>query len=309
MEEKPYGQIVTQKKKEKRLHKIGKDTVGDYIIIGFLIVFAFIAFFPVWYTIVGSLNNGSDYERGGVIFWPRVFTIANYSAIVADERIWQGLLITVLRVLTGPILSVLFTAFVAYGMGRKELHFKKAFNFLNLFTMFFAGGLIPYYLLCRSIGLLNTFWVYIIPSAYNVYNMILVRAFFKSTPEELHEAAVVDGASEFRIFATIMLPCSMPVLATLFMWSLIGHWNDYLTSEIYVSTREELHVLQYVVQKIINESGTEVSTGLPTVIKDNVSTRTISLAAMMLTSIPMFIAFPFLQKFFTKGLYVGSLKG
>ena len=167
----------------------------------------------------------------------------------------------------------------------------------------------PYYLLCRSIGLLNTFWVYIIPGAYNVYNMILVRAFFKSTPEELHEAAVVDGASEFRIYATIMLPCSLPVLATLFMWSLIGHWNDYLTSEIYVSTREELHVLQYVVQKIINESGTEVSTGLPTVIKDNVSTRTISLAAMMLTSIPMFIAFPFLQKFFTKGLYVGSLKG
>lgn len=157
MEEKLQGKTTAPKPKEKRLHKMGKDTVGDYIIIAFLIIFAFVAFFPIWYTIVGSLNNGSDYERGGVIFWPRVFTFANYSAIVADERIWQGLLISVLRVLTGPILSVLFTSFVAYGMGRKELHFKKAFNFLNLFTMFFAGGMIPYYLLCRSIGLLNTF--------------------------------------------------------------------------------------------------------------------------------------------------------
>ena len=175
--------------------------------------------------------------------------------------------------------------------------------------MFFAGGMIPYYLLCRMLGLLNTFWMYIIPGMYNVYNMILVRSFFKGSPEELHEAAVVDGASEFRIFWTIMLPLSMPILATMFMWSLMGHWNDYLTSEIYVFARKDLHVLQYVVQKIINESGSEVSSGLPTIIKNEVSTRTISLAAMMLTSIPMFIAFPFLQKYFTKGLYVGSLKG
>lgn len=299
----------TQKKRRQKLHKLGKDTAADYVIIFFMIVYAFVAFYPIQYTVVGSFSNGTDYAKGGVFLWPRMFTTANYKAIFADTRIWNGLLITVLRCLTGPVLLVLFTSMVAYGMSRRELHFKKFFNVTALITMFFSGGMIPFYLLCKMLGLLNTFWVYIIPGMYNVYDMILIRSFFKGSPEELHEAAVIDGAGEFRIFFMIMIPCSMPILTTILMWGLIGHWNDYLTSEIYVPLRQELHVLQYVLQKIINESGSSVSTGLPTVIKKSVSTRTVSFAAMIIGTLPMFAAFPFLQKYFTKGLYVGSLKG
>ena len=194
-------------------------------------------------------------------------------------------------------------------MSRKELKGKKVFNIINLITMFFGGGMIPLYLLCKMLGLLNTFWIYVLPGMYNVYDMILMRAFFNGLPEDLHEAAVIDGASEFKIFFTIVAPCSKPILATVLMWALIGHWNDYLTTEIYAPLNKNLNVLQYVLQKIINGSASAIPAGVPAVVKKSVSAKPVSLAAMMFGSLPMFAMFPFFQRFFTKGIYVGSLKG
>ncbi len=296
--------------KKSRSKKPNSDKTFDIIGMVIIAIMTVLAFYPMWYTLIGSLNKGSDYEKGGVFFLPRSFTFDNYKAVILDERIWSGLIITLLRCLTGPIMTVLFTALVAYGMSRKELHFKKFFNIMGLISMFFSGGTIPFYILIKLLGMLNTFWVYIIPGMYSVYNMILVRAYFKSIPEELHEAMVVDGANEFRIFWTIYLPCSLPILSTIFIWGLIGHWNDWLTSQIYAPARKDLQVLQYVVQIIISEGGSSsVSGDLPAVIAKNVSSTTISLAAMIFTTLPMFIAFPIFQKYLGKGGAIGSLKG
>ena len=295
-------------KKEQKLHKLGKNTWVDYIIIAFLIIFAFCAFYPMWYVIAGSFSNGNDYMRGGVYFWPRMFTFANYSVVFYDDRVWLATLVTVVRCMVGPTLNVFLTSLVAYGMSRRELYFKKFFNGMFLFTMFFSGGTIPYYLLCKILGLLNTFWMYVIPGMLNVYNMILIRSFFNGSPEELHEAAVMDGASEFRIYFTIAIPLCMPILMTIFMWGLIGHWSDYITSMYYVPTNTKLHTLQYVLMKIIQAGDITIS-DVPGLSKGETTGETISYAAMVFGTIPMLIAYPFLQKYFTKGLVLGSVKG
>lgn len=304
------SQASNQNTPKRRIRKLNRDTWVDYVIIALLSIFALVCFYPIWYTLIGSFNNGTDYMKGGVVLYPRIFTLANYQAVLSDNRIWQATFVTVLRCMTGPFLLVFFTAMVAYGMSRKKDMY--GYNFFNTFmmiTMFVSGGTIPYYILCKTLGFLNTFWIYIIPGMFNVYDMILIRTFLRGSPEELHEAAIIDGAGEFRIFVSIMIPCAMPILTTILTWGLIGHWNDYLTSEIYVPLKQNLHVLQYVLKKIINESGSAMATDLPTVIKKEVSSETVSLAAMLIGCIPMFIAFPFLQKYFTKGIYVGSLKG
>lgn len=285
-----------------------KYNTADWIILVFMVLCSALCIIPMWYIVAGSLNDGTDYLKGGVYFWPRSFTVANYLVVLKDSRIWKSLLVTLLRVATGPILHVLLCSLVAYGMSRKELHGKKFFNIVNLFTMFFGGGLVPFYVLCKLLGLLNTFWMYIIPGAYSVYNMILIRSFFKSSPEELHEAAVMDGAGEYYIFGRIMLPLAKPILATIFLWGVIGHWNDYLTSMFYVPLRPELYTLSYVIQQIIQESSVPM-VNLPASVLERVSGETITLAAMVFSSIPILALYPFLQKYFTKGIYVGSLKG
>lgn len=282
--------------------------MADYLIMTFMILFSLICIAPMWYVVAGSFNEGVDYLKGGVYFWPRIPTIANYLVVLKDTRIWRSLSVTLLRVAAGPVLHVILCSLVAYGMSRKELKWKKFFNFFNLFTMFFGGGLVPYYVLCKLLGLLNTFWVYIIPGAYSVYNMILIRSFFKSTPEELHEAAVVDGAEEYYIFLRLMLPLAKPILATIFLWSVLGHWNDYITSMFYVPLKQNLHTLAYVIQRIIQESSVP-AVDLPTSVLERVSSQTVSLAAMVLSTLPILAIYPFLQRFFTKGIYVGSLKG
>lgn len=276
----------------------------------FFIVFSLMTLFPVWYVIVGSFNNGVDYTAGGVWLWPRVFTWDNYRVVVNDMRIWQGFGITIARTVIGTVSSLLFVSLVAYAMSRKELKGRKFFYYANIFTMFFGGGLIPGFLVIKWLGLLNSFWVYIIPGIYSVYNMIIVRSFFAGIPSDLREAAYMDGASEYRIFFQIYLPLSTPVLATVGLWIIVGHWNTYLDAMYYV-TNTNLYPLQYVLMRIINETSTPSSstTQLPPMVFENVSAKTVSLAAIVISILPILCVYPFLQKYFTKGVTIGSIKG
>lgn len=291
----------------RRRKKVKHDTAFDYVNIALLVVLALLCLYPMWFVIVGSFNKGYDYLKGGVYFWPRTFTWANYAVVLADNRIWQGLLMTVIRCLIGPVLHIFLCSIVAYGMSRKELHGKKFFNIFGLITMFFSGGLVPFYVLCKMLGMLNTFAMYILPGAYSVYNMILIRSFIKGIPEELHEAAVLDGAGEFRIYFTMIIPLSMPILMTVLLWGILGHWNDYTTTMFYTPANRNIYTLQYILMLIIQEGNVQSNVG--SAVSGEAASETISLAAMVIGTIPMLIGFPFLQKYFTKGLYVGSLKG
>ncbi|HEY8390373.1 MAG TPA: carbohydrate ABC transporter permease [Clostridia bacterium] len=286
----------------KRMH------VFDYFNYSFMIIFALITLYPFWYVVIGSLNNGQDFSGGGVWLWPRVFTTASYKVVFADDRLWLGFRNTVLKTVIGVITSLIFTSCTAYGLSSNKLRFKKVFHWINLFTMFFSGGLIPYFMVISMIGLYDNFLVYVIPSIYSVYNMLVMSSFFKSISNEIKEAAIIDGAREFTIWWRIYLPLSKPCLATIGLWIAVGHWNSYMGTMLYTQGTD-LMTLQYYLVKLIKQSSVPVLEGDLAAIQKETSATTISFAAIVISTIPIFALYPFLQKYFTKGIMIGSIKG
>ena len=296
--------------KGKHIRKINKMNWFDYINYILLTLFALLTLYTFWYIFIGSFNNGLDYTAGGVYLWPRKFSLENYIIIFSDNRLYQAYLITILRVVVGTITGILFTSLVAYGMSQRQLKFKKFFNWVNLITMFFGGGLIPTFLVIKFLGLFDNFLVYIIPYLYNVYNMIIFSSFFKGIPGELRESAILDGANEYLIWWKLILPLSKPVLATVALWAALGHWNAFFDTLIYTNN-QNLQTLQYYLYQIINQSNLpDVGTiPLPPDIVTNISPQTVNFAAIVVTTLPIMLVYPFVGKYFTKGVMVGSLKG
>ena len=262
--------------------------------------------YPLYYVLIGSFNQGADYSKGGVYLLPRLFTFENYKVVLEEVAMWKSYLVTIARTAIGTVTALIFTSAVAYAMSRGNLRFKKIFYALNIFTMFFGGGLVPYFLIIKMIGLYDSFWVYIIPGLYSVYNMIVMSSFFKSISNEIHEAAIMDGANEFRIWWQIYVPLSKPVLATVALWLAIGHWNSYFDTMIYTTSAKH-QTLQYYLLKAINSS--TITEGMPAEMLQRVSAKTISLAAIIISIIPVLFFFPFIRKNFQSGIMVGSLKG
>ena len=276
----------------------------DIVIYFVLITFCILALYPFLYTLAGSFNTGEDYSYGGVWLFPREFTLGHYQTGLGDNRFWTSFFNTILRTVIGTFASLVFTTFVAYAMSRPNLPYKTFFRTANLITMFFSGGLIPYYLMINFVGLYDSFLVYIIPSLYSVYNMIVVSNFFRGIPEELHESAIIDGATEFVIWWKFYLPLSKPVLATVGLWIAVGHWNSYMPTLLYTSRSESIWTLQYYLMRIIKDSS--VPEGMPI---ELVTPQTLTFAAMVVSIVPIVCVYPSLQKYFAKGATVGSLKG
>lgn len=295
-------------KKELYKHRNKKKTkiyLFDVLNFLFLGIFCLCCIYPIIYVLVGSFSQGADYEKGGVYFIPRIFTFQNYQVVLEKPDLWSSYGITIARTVIGTLTALIFTSIIAYAMSR-ELKGKKIFYWLNIFTMFFGGGLVPYFLIIKSIGLYDNFLVYIIPSLYSVYNMIVIQSFFKQISNEIHEAAIVDGADEFRIWWQIYMPLSAPVLATVALWLAVGHWNSYFDTMIYTSS-PELHTLQYFLLEAIQTA--TLTEGLPPTMMEKMTSKTISLAAIIISVIPVLMFFPFVRKNFQSGIMIGSLKG
>ena len=290
------------KDRNKKKTKIYAFDVFNYIFLG---LFCLCCIYPIIYVLVGSFSQGADYEKGGVYFIPRIFTFQNYAIVLDKPDLWSSYGVTIARTVIGTLTALAFTSIVAYAMSR-ELKGRKIFYWLNIFTMFFGGGLVPYFLIIQSIGLYDNFLVYIIPSLYSVYNMIVISSFFRQISNEIHEAAVVDGANEFRIWWQIYMPLSTPVLATVALWLAVGHWNSYFDTMIYTSSNE-LHTLQYFLLEAIQTS--TLTEGLPPTMMEKMTSKTISLAAIIISVVPVLMFFPFVRKNFQSGIMVGSLKG
>lgn len=278
----------------------------DVILAVLMGLFCVMCIYPIVYVIAGSFNQGADYSRGGVYLLPRIFTFENYRVVLTDKAMWLSYLVTIGRTVLGTAIALIFTAAVAYAMSRPNLKFKPFFYWVNIFTMFFSGGLIPYFLIIRSIGLYDSFFVYIIPSMYSVYNMIVLQSGFKSIDGEIHDAAVVDGAGELRIWWQIYMPLSKPVLATIVLWLAVGHWNSYFDTMLYTNS-ENLQTLQYFLLKAIQTSS--MTEGMPPEMMERLSAKTISLAAIIISVIPVLCFFPLIRKNFASGIMIGSLKG
>ncbi|XFA99033.1 carbohydrate ABC transporter permease [Candidatus Izemoplasma sp. B36] len=291
---------IRKSKLNKHIHTF------DVLNFSFMLIFMFLCIFPIFYVLAGSFNQGADYAIGGVYLLPRKFTFENYVVVLKNPALWRGYFVTFARTFIGTSTALVYTSIVAYAMSRKNLKFKKTFYWINLFTMFFGGGLVPYFLVIRSVGLYNTFAVYIIPALYSVYHMIIISTFFRSISNELHEAAYCDGANEFRIFWQIYMPLSKPILATIALWLAIGHWNAYFDTMIFTNS-PSLQTLQYFLLKAIQTA--TLTEGMPPEMMMRLSPKTLSLAAIIISIIPVLFFFPFVRKNFQSGIMIGSLKG
>ena len=293
-------------KKEPKLHKVHKIGAFKIILYSLMGVFALITLYPFWYVLIGSFNEGVDYMNGGVWLWPRTATLYNYVVALEDERLLIGFKNTLLRTIINSLVSLSFTSLVAYAMSNKNLKLKGFFYKANLFTMFFSGGLIPTFMIIVKLGFYNKFWVYVIPSMYSVYNMIVLSSFFKEIPNELRESAFLDGAGEWTIFTKIYLPLSKPVLATVGLWLIVGNWNSYQATLIYTSD-PKLMTLQYYLMLLIKQSSSvEIDDPL---LLEKVNSTTLTYASIVIATIPVLIVYPFLSKHFSKGIMLGAVKG
>ncbi|WP_195571279.1 carbohydrate ABC transporter permease [Paenibacillus sp. 1001270B_150601_E10] len=293
-------------------------TTGDkamyFFIYTFLILLGFATFYPFWNALVISFNVGSDTSMGGITFWPRAFTFENYEIVFKDKRILNGFMVSVFRTVIGTVLAILCTSIFAYGMSKKELMGKKYYMIMCIVTMYFSGGLIPTFMVIRGLGLTNTFWVFIIPGLISVWNMIIFRTFFRGLPAGLEESAKIDGCGNWGTFFRIVVPLSGPVIATLSLFTAIAHWNDWFGPAIYISN-ENLLPIQTILKQILDSNIMSeqlanldsASQGRLSSMK-SVTSRSLTMATMMVATLPIICVYPFVQKFFVKGVLVGSLK-
>ena len=285
------------------MRKIKKYTAFDYINMIFLTLFGVVKIYHFYYVVIGAFSNGQPYMSGGVFFAVRGFTLDNFKAIIGDSTLWTAFRNSALRTAAGVASGLLFTSLVAYAMGSPHLRCKALYQNLYILTMFFSGGTIPFYLLIRVLGLYNSFWVYIVPALFSVYNMIVISNFFRGIPDGLREAAEIEGAGEITIWWTIYMPLSKAVLATVGLWLAVNHWNSYMGTMLYTDADSSTITLQYYLKQIIN-SAASISGDYETV-----TTKTVAYAAIVIATIPILCVYPAVQKHFTKGVLVGSLKG
>lgn len=282
--------------------------VFNYI---FLSLLGIVTLFPFWYVMVASFNDGRDFTKGGVYLWPRVFTLENYKLAFENEQIFNSLGISIARTVLGVILGLFFTALIAYAVSIKTMPGRTFLNFFFYFTTIFGGGMIPYYMLLRDLNLTKSFWLYVIPGIYSFFNFMLLRTNFATIPPELRESAQIDGAGDFRTLFQIYIPLSMPILATLALFIGVGHWNDWFTGAYYQSN-VNLYPAATLLQKLLKEASSTIKSGQESVAAGALQSYTpqsLQMAFVMLITMPIVMVYPFLQKYYVKGVMVGSVKG
>jgi putative aldouronate transport system permease protein len=285
------------------------EAIFDIVVIIIMLFICFITLYPIWYVLINSLNEGTDALRGGIYFWPRVFSLDSYMAVFNNPGIMRAMGVTVAKTVIGTTIHVFFTAMVAYAFSRKELIGKNVYMFVGTITLFFGGGLIPYYLLIRDLGLLDNFMVYIIPAMFNFFDLIIFVAFFREIPAGLEEAAKIDGANEFSIFVKVVIPTSMPVIATIALFHGVYQWNDYFTGMIYINNPDMQPIQTFLYRVVAQSSSNLMMANVPGGVNRSVTSQSIKLATMVVTTMPIVFVYPFLQKYFVKGMMIGSIKG
>jgi len=287
---------------QRSLGSIAFDAVV-YISLLFMI---FAIVYPLYYMAIISVSNGMNVLRGEVKWFPIGFSLEAYRAILSDPLIARSYINTLLYTTTGTLLNVAMTALCAYPLSRRRLYGRSFFTVFIIITMLFSGGMIPTYLVVNALGLMNSIWAIIIPPAINVWYMIIMRTFFQNIPNEMHESAFMDGANDLSILWRIVLPLSLPVMATMVMFYAVWHWNSWFPATIYLH-ENKLYPVQVIMRSMVMEGGSaqeaDPSRDLKTV---QISMR---YAIIIITILPIITVYPFIQKYFVQGVMVGSLKG
>ncbi|MFT9038834.1 carbohydrate ABC transporter permease [Schleiferilactobacillus harbinensis] len=287
--------------------KTRSDIVFDVCLAILCLVVFLIVAYPMYFIIIASVSDSNLVNQGLITLLPKNIGFYGFTKVFSDSRIWIGYRNTLIYSLVGTLVNLVVTLPVAFALSRKEFKPRRILMLFFTFTMFFNGGLIPTYLLYKQMGLIDSMWVFIIPGALNVYNMIIARSFFESSiPNSLYEAAELDGCTYFQFFFKIALPLSKAVISVIGLYYLVGHWNDFFTGLIYIRDYNK-QPLQIVLRDILLANATDnsgVGTGYAQAFADQ-----IKYAVIIVSTLPVLIIYPFLQKYFEKGVMIGSMKG
>lgn len=262
---------------------------------------------PVIHVISISFSSAAAISRGDVGLWPVEFSVSAYTAIFKSGNVPRSFLNSVYYTALGTAINMLLTTMMAYPLSRTYLTFRKFYNVLVLITMFFSGGLIPTFLTVKNLGLYNTVWAIALPGAISTWNLIIMRTFFMGLPAELEESAQLDGANDFTIFARIILPLSKASIATIALFYGVGHWNNWFSGMIYFKNSKS-YPLQTILRSIVINSEVSDEITVDEVI-NSISAEGIKYSTLVVSMVPMMVVYPFIQKYFVKGVMIGSLKG
>ncbi len=277
----------------------------DIIIVTILIIYAFLIIFPFWNAFVISISTEHAYLHSNLLLWPTEIDFSAYQRVFNSNQLWSGFGITMILLIGGTIYQLFFTVITGYALSRKNWTGKNLVMNMILVTMFFGGGMVPYYCLIRDLGMMNTIWVMIIPGAIDTFNMLLMRNYFASLPAEMEESAKIDGANDIIIFVKVFLPLSLPMLATVGLFFAVGNWNSWYNAMLFIPDNKKIWPLQMVLKTMITKVSSTIETG--TVTED--FSEGLTMASIFFTIVPMMCFYPFLQRFFVKGIVVGAIKG
>ena len=304
--------IITPKK-----NKI-KQSLGDRIIQGFIILvilaLCLVIILPCINVLALSLNDGGDAAKGGVYFFPRVFTLENFKQVFSDGSIMRAYKYTILRVVIGTLLTLIVTSLAAFALKEKDLPGVKVITILITFTMLFGGGMIPTYVQYKNLHLINNFWVYVVPSLVSVTYLLMMRAYFEGIPASLEESAKLDGCGYFGIYGRIILPLSKPVIAVIGLYTAVNHWNDWFSGAFYMTSNEKWPVqtvLQQMLARAMSASQKDITSVAQALVQgaSTVTSDSLKMAAVVITTVPILLIYPFVQKYFASGIMIGAVKG
>lgn len=287
-------------------------TVGGILFDSFnaagLLAFALITILPLIHIIAVSLSGPQSVGAKEFILIPTNFSLATYQYLFSSDTLPRSLLATMYITVVGTIVNLLFTLTMAYSLARKTLVGRRIIMLLIIFSMLFSGGMIPTYLVVRSLGMLNTYWSLLIPGAISAFNLIIIKNFFQQLPNGLEESAKIDGASDLGIFTRIVLPLSMPVIATFTLFYAVGHWNTFFSAIIYINDSAKWPI-QVLLRQIVIMSSQLGESGDFDVSEVGQLSEAIKMAVIVIATLPILLLYPFLQKYFVKGVLLGSIKG
>lgn len=276
-------------------------------ILGMLLL-SVLMIFPFYYILVYSLSD-SRLMSSGLVYWPIGVNIEAYQTILTDQRILRSALVSLARTLTGPALMILITSMAAFVLAHDKTPGVKVLRKYFVFTMYMGAGIIPVYLLIKTLGMIGTFWVYIIPQSVSVYNMVLIKTYIESIPDSLEEAARIDGANEFMAFWRVIFPVCMPVITATALFTAVGHWNDFIDTQFYNNMNPRLFTLQYMLYQVLASAESLAQAKSQAEFGRVVLPQSLKMAVTVITVVPIAMVYPLVQRHFAKGLMIGAIKG
>ena len=298
-------------KRSNRIRTSVQDKTFDAVNIAIMLLLLCVYIWPIWFVIIASFSDPMEVQLGKVLFLPSKLSIQSYIELINRSSIWTGYRNSLIYLVSGTFLDMVFTICAAYPLSRRDFMLRRPVMVFLLITMYFSGGLIPMYMLVKALGLINTIWCILLSGALSVYNILIMRSYFmNSIPSALQEAAVLDGANSYQYLIKVVLPLSKPVLAVIALYNAVGRWNDYYTALVYLHN-EDMYPLQLVLREILDSvtaKSTDITNNLD--MTDQVKlAQSLKYSSIIVATIPIMLIYPFVQKYFVKGVMIGAVKG